>query len=663
MTEIDQDETTKPRTGVRGWWHGLRPLTRRAIRVTVAFATIVLISAGFGISTATYTGNFGPHVAEYNTRLNGEIRVDMGPLGALVIPSPLPANLGVDVHVREIPDQLAASGQDPIEGLTADLNSYSQFFANPQATIDDAARGLINDALGRTVVTVCVLMSLIALGRLAAHGVLRDAVKSAWRQPGVPIVAPAMAAVLVILPLTDLTRTFGPEGRSSPVLAGTPLEDARVTGRLATIIDHYGGMVLEAVEDNNRFYADVADNLTAAYEADLLPEAPPAEPPGLLNPPIDIGPQTGTDSDGTDPGGSGDEATDPNGPTDPSTPEPEREGSGARLPVLDVPYSDPDAEYATFLVVSDLHCNIGMAPVINTAAQMSGADAVLNAGDTVVSGTSVESACVNAFADGIDAGIPVVVADGNHDSILTGEQERARGWTVLDGGIVEVAGVRILGDADPTLTEIGTGTRPERDETSTEMGERLARTACEVNETEDRADILLLHSPHPARFALNEGCVPLNISGHMHTQQDPYQRGLGIQFITGSTAGAALGRPTVGPLQSQAVMTVVRWNVTDREPGHYRVITADPDGSVDLGDWTDFPPQPTEFVDISQEPGAGTDPEGTDPDGTDPDGTDPDGTDPDDTDPGTDDGDIEEGDPGTPDQNLPEDEQALQDDE
>src|SRR5699024_6096637 len=44
-------------------------------------------------------------------------------------------------------------------------------------------------------------------------------------------------------------------GRTSPVLAGTPLENARITGRLATLVDYYGGMVRDAIQENDEFYA------------------------------------------------------------------------------------------------------------------------------------------------------------------------------------------------------------------------------------------------------------------------------------------------------------------------------------------------------------------------------------------------------------------------
>lgn len=682
----DQPEAPRRRFA---WWHGLQPLTRRAIRVGAAVLAALLISVGFSVATASYTGSLGPHVAEYSTRLNGEVRVDMGPLGSLVIDSPAPANLGAYVLVHEIPDQLTADDADPIAGLMADVNSYEQFLTNPQATIDDAVRGLTQDMIGRAVVTMSVLLMVIALGRLAAHGVLREAAKSAWRQPGVPFLAPTLVIVLVVLPLSDLTRSFGLEGRTSPVLAGTPLADARITGRLATIVDHYGGMVVSAVEDNERFYAEVNANLQEAYAADPAPLAPPERPapaPGADESPApadaeqDGAERQSTDEESTDqqstsqdeaaeegtagdadpdrPGGANrdeqgadgaaeDVTSPPEEEPQPGDPAPDEHATGAGV------FTEPDAQYTTFLMIADLHCNVGMAPVIATAAALSEADAILNAGDTVMSGTEVESFCVNAFADALPStsDLPVIVADGNHDSVTTADQERSRGWTVLEGDVVEVAGVRILGDTDPTLTEIGTGTRPERDETVVEMGERLRDHACELHQDGEPADILLIHSPHAGRQALEAGCVPLSLSGHMHTQGGPWQLGWGVQYISGSTAGATLGRPTVGPLNAQAAMTVIRWNLTAGEPAHYRLIHAETDASVTLSPWLNYPAAPDEFVDPAAPRDTGTDDlPGGDPDPTDPD---PDGE-------GEE---VQEGDPSAPDQNLPEDEEAIREQE
>src|SRR5690606_41317846 len=88
--------------------------------------------------------------------------------------------------------------------------------------------------------------------------------------------------------------------------------------------------------------------------------------------------------------GQGEESA---GPTD-------GEPAGAGAAVL-------ERDQVPLTLVTDLRCNVGMAPVVGAVVELSGSELVLNAGDTVMGGTSVESVCVNAFADGIPAGVPV----------------------------------------------------------------------------------------------------------------------------------------------------------------------------------------------------------------------------------------------------------------
>lgn len=572
------------------WWHQRSTAFRRAVRTTAVVLAAGVASLAFGVTTAQFTGSVGPHVAQYSTTLNSEITVDMGPLGALIIDSPLPLGLGADVVVKEIPIELDAGAGNPIAGLTGDLSSYSQFLANPEAAIRDAANGVVRDAVGRTVLAWSILLAMVALGRLASHGVLRQAARSALRQQGVPAMAIALTLALLVPVVVTATRGSGGVGRTSEVLAGTPLADARITGRLGGLIDFYGGYVVDAIRENEEFYEEVEANLRTAYAADPAPLEPVGDP--QMVPTID--PSSVETEEPTDqPEGAGDEPTgevteEPSDAVDDPTDSEAEQADETTEPV------EPDP--VTLAVVTDLHCNVGMAPVVGAAVELSEADVVLNVGDTVMGGTSVESVCVNAFADGIPGGIPVLVADGNHDSETTAGQELARGWTVLRGETVEVAGLRILGDRDPMLTSMGAPTHPQRDETFEAMGERLNDVACEAAEAGDPIDILLVHNMRAAQAGLDSGCVGFTLNGHLHRRIGPWQAGLGIQYLSASTAGATKDTPTIGPLQNTATMTIIRWDRANGVPMDFRLITFHVDRSVTVEPWQSFPPRSETLV-------------------------------------------------------------------
>lgn len=576
---------TAPRRHRWEWWHQRSTTFRRTVRTVAAVLVAGVVALAFGVLTAHFEGSLGPHEAEYATTLNSEITVDMGPLGALIIDSPLPLGLGVDVVVKEIPVELASANENPVAGLTADLTSYSQFLANPQAAITEATNGLVRDAVGRTFVVWALLLGLMALGRLASHGVLRGAFASAWHRQGVPAMTIGLAVALLVPVAVSATRGSGGAGQTSDVLAGTPLADARITGRLGSLVDFYGGYVVDAIQENEDFYAEVETNLRAAYDTDAEPLVPATDPPMVPTiDPASVATDAATEGASESPSeGASSE------PTQEATTEPASEAPSSAATTMVEP--DP----VTIAMVTDLHCNVGMAPVIGAAVELSGSEVVLNAGDTVMGGTSVESVCVNAFADGIPSGVPVVVADGNHDSETTARQEEDRGWIVLRGEPVEVAGMTILGDRDPMLTSLGAPTHPQRDETFEEMGERLRDVACDAAET-DPIDIVLVHNQYASQPTLDAGCAPLALNGHLHRRIGPWQWGLGIQYMSASTAGATKDTPTIGPLQNPASLTIIRWDRANHVPMDFRLITFGTDRSVTLGPWQSFPPEPTEPV-------------------------------------------------------------------
>ncbi|HLV03859.1 metallophosphoesterase [uncultured Georgenia sp.] len=568
------------------WWHRQTTATRRTIRTTLTLLVTGLVSAVFGVLTAATDSSLGPHAAHYAVTPQHEIVVDLGPLGAVLLDSPLPWPLGVDVTVQEIPMELTAVQPSPVTGLAGDLAAYAQLVSHPEAAVAEAAGALVRDALGRAVLTWSGLLVVIAGGRFASRGLLRRELAAAVTRPGVRPLVGVVVLSLVAVPVAGVVADRPAEGTTIRALAGTPMEDLRMTGRMAQLIDTYGGYLVEAYEENEAFYATVTANLEAAYAESRSPLRPPGIPivsPAPTDPADDdTGPggadQPGPPSPGPVDGPSPDGDPGP-GPTDDAVP-----GAGMPLPARVEPTPRPRVEPVTFLHVSDLHCNVGMAAVIATAVRLSGAQAVLDTGDTVMSGTSVESYCVNAFAGAVPPDVPIVVSTGNHDSVTTAEQMRDAGYVVLDGEVVEVAGVHLLGDTDPTLTSLGEGTRPEREETVPEMGERLAQTACAA----DRVDLLLVHNPSAALPALDRGCVRLALSGHWHRREGPEVLGSGTRYVGASTAGAS-GGATIGPLNGPAEMTVLRVDATTGRPLDYRVITIGTDAEVDLGRWYSFP--------------------------------------------------------------------------
>ncbi|WP_193311490.1 metallophosphoesterase family protein [Georgenia satyanarayanai] len=594
------------------WWHRQTTTTRRVIRTSLLLLATALVSGVVGVLTASTDSSLGPHVAHYEITAQHEIVVDLGPLGAVLVDSPMPWPLGVEVVVQEIPAELAAVPASPATGLAGDLAAYAQVVSHPDAVIADAVAALVRDALGRAAIVAGSVLLVVAGARLASRGLLRREVAHALRRPGVAPLAAVVVVALVAVPTAMTVRDRPAPGTTIGALAGTPMENLRMTGRMAQIIDTYGGYLVEAYEENEAFYASVTENLEAAYAQDRAPTRPPGIP--IVSPaPTDTATDdaapadasTGTDAPagddaatGTDAPAGDDAVTGDDVPTDAPTGADAPTDDATAAPAADTATAPPArVEPVTFLLVSDLHCNVGMASVIATAARLSGASALLDAGDTVMSGTAVESYCVNAFAGEIPDDVPMVVSTGNHDSVITAEQMRDAGYVVLGGDVVEIEGVRILGDTDPTLTAVGEGTRPERDESVPEMGERLAEEACSA----DRADLLLVHDPRAALPALEQGCVPLALSGHWHRRVGPEVHGAGTRYVSASTAGAS-GGATVGPLNGPAEMTVLRVDAASGRPLDYRVVTVGTDTTVALGRWYRFP-DPADSVTVSGDTG------------------------------------------------------------
>ncbi|MGV8965276.1 MAG: metallophosphoesterase family protein [Cellulomonas sp.] len=525
-------------------------LTRlRAVRwgrVALLGLIALLVSATFGITTASAQLTLGPHEARYDVTTDHLVTLDLGPLGTLQIDSPLPLDLGLRATLEEIPADVRSV--DPVKTLAAlsgDLQSYVQFFSAPRATAVLVARALVLDALRRTLFALAVLGALGMVGR-ALLGARRRAELAAEVAPHrrTLIGAGLLALAVGLTSVSSLSpNERRPAGRAaSSVFDGTALDGARITGRLAGVVDTYGGQVLQAYRTNEEFYAGADRALVAAWTERAAGAAARAKAQERLL----------------------------QYPHDDSVP----------LVVAAEPVKP-----VVMLLISDLHCNVGMSSLIRSVAELSQADLVLDGGDSTIDGTVVEQYCVTTFADAIPDGVPIVVANGNHDSAETAVQERKAGMTVLTGDVVTAAGIKILGDRDPNQTRIGGGTSLGGEETSAEEAERLAQASCDTKDV----DLLLIHDPKVGDAALERGCVPVQFSGHRHVRAGPAPFGLGVRYVNASTAGAAPGEPTVGPLHGTAEMTLFRFDPDTRRFIDYQLIEVRPNGTASVGYRVSFP--------------------------------------------------------------------------
>ena len=583
-----------------GWWS--------AIGLVVAG---VLVSVVFGVTTASVQASLGPHVTRYDVTTDATVTIDFGPLGTLQLDSPLPATLGLRATVQEIPASVTELGEArTLQALGEDLNAYVAFFSGPAAAVQDVANALVRDALLRSGAAFVVLVVVFWLGRALLGGPRRRELTEQLAAHARPLAAGGLA---VVVGTTVLTSSVGPHERQEPaqlasaVFDGTPLEGARVTGRLGGVIDTYGAYAVDAWRQNEEFYRAADDALVLAWEdweaQEALLLAEQAAQEAAQRAAGDDG--TGTGGDGAEGAGSdGDAGASPagvgGGAGDGQDGIPDGADAGGDAltgaagedvtatarPSASLPSRtpsaepEPEVEPVVLVVVSDLHCNVGMAPLIGTLARLSGAAAVLDAGDTTMNGTSVEQYCVTSFARAVPPGVALVTSPGNHDSRETTANYARAGATVLDGSVIDVAGVRILGDSDPNETRVGAGgTASAADETVAEAGERLAETACE----DGAVDLLLVHTPAVGDEALEAGCVPAQVSGHLHRRSGPEQVGSGVRYISGSTAGATLNQPTVGPLRGVAEMTVLRFDPESRRLLDLQVVRVAPDATVTVG--------------------------------------------------------------------------------
>jgi predicted MPP superfamily phosphohydrolase len=209
-----------------------------------------------------------------------------------------------------------------------------------------------------------------------------------------------------------------------------------------------------------------------------------------------------------------------------------------QLPAL--PRGEDDT--TTVLHVSDMHLNpLGFDLAEQLVAQF-GVDVVVDCGDITTWGTDVESSTLSRIGE---LGVPYVFVRGNHDSRATQAAVAAQpGAVVLDGDVVEVAGLTFAGIGDPVFTpdgEGGTGDEADRElvaRATEELAALVTGYDADDGSTGRGVDVAMLHDP--SRLDPLFGEVPLVLAGHYHRRITRLDDSGSRVMVQGSTGGAGL---------------------------------------------------------------------------------------------------------------------------
>lgn len=594
----------------RRWWDARSVAFRKVTRTLVLLLLTGAVSLLVGLSTATASSPVGPHEAQWATTLNSRLTLDLGPLGTISHASPA-GPFGVDVVIGEIPGEFSSSQVDTDslgQALSADGSSYLTLISRPELTVQAGVYSLVADGLRRAGLIESVILCLVAAGRLATGGRLRDTIRDGlsgtWASPLIGVTA----VVTVLGLLVPALRSDTVPGTRLDVLAHTPLAQARLSGRVADVVQAYGDQIVGRLESNQAFYAQVDANLAAAWQAsqevggvvdvtaasgavDTAAVRRQADAAEVRNRAATPSPSPSSSaSPGAPPGpGSSSSAAPGASPGAPS-----QESATPALPTG----AQAVAEYGrtTAVLTTDLHCNLDVIALAGRLDELSGARIHLDDGDLTMTGSSPEQVCVDALTDAIPSGVVRVATIGNHDSEDTANQLRARGWTVTDGTVQSAAGLRILGDVDADRSPAG-GTYQRGSENSAQIGARLARTSCKAGAD---VDVVLIHQPYTFGPLVSEGCAPLLLAGHVHQERGMSVSQGGNAVVAQLISGAGKGGTSIGPVTQDAYLHVLSFDENGALRG-WRAVVIHPDASVTVGAWNGVPEPGSTLVGASRD--------------------------------------------------------------
>jgi len=180
------------------------------------------------------------------------------------------------------------------------------------------------------------------------------------------------------------------------------------------------------------------------------------------------------------------------------------------------------------LHVSDIHNNPAAFDFMEQVVQNFNVDFVIDTGDITDYGTVLEDMVIKNLSN---LPVPYIFVAGNHDSINTIKMlEDVDNITVLDGEMINVKGINILGFSDARSKTLSIDSSDDDDNLKLNLAIRE-----KLSVLDEAPDILAVHDPDAAKNLV--GLVPIILNGHVHKASLEEEKGSLI--INAGTSGAA----------------------------------------------------------------------------------------------------------------------------
>ncbi len=354
----------------------LKGLGKALLLTMLAALAAAPLAAVWAISHARVDDYLGPHRVSFASNFNGEVELNLGPIGNAYLASPA-RPIGLTITVGGV-----GTAAESMSSLFSEqtLTAYTSLYTEPGEAISGIVERLAQDAVRKGLEAEAVLLLGVAMWRLRRYLV------PPWILSRVtPLRAAAVYLTVVALVVGSILVPQKPKDPRYPVAIADGSRFASLTVDsvlLADVLDRgiKGIRLLSSRQQQAvKTYTDTAA-LSLSNQLDSLPR--------------------------------------------------------------------PSSDESMILGFSDLHCNQAMTELIARLVRVARPSLILSSGDDTVNGTAAERGCIRREAR-ISNGVPFLVATGNHDSDVTEAQMRSSGMTVLDGQVVESAGLAVLGDDDP----------------------------------------------------------------------------------------------------------------------------------------------------------------------------------------------------------------------